>query len=138
MTKKKSKLRKTKTKIVYRYKKPIEDTSKKYKEEIKELEEKKSQLKQKVEQAKENKGRFGRLLIGIKGGLVAGNINKEISMKKRLAIQPEQIQGIKRQIELEKAREELAKIRKRRSQSISFESLGGNEKTRSINFKDLL
>jgi len=137
MTKKKSKRKtsKVKTKIVYREKKPTINTSV-LKSDISKLEERKKQIARKVKSEKKGKKGLGKIWTGIRGGLAQASINAKIKERQTAIRQPIQLQNIKQKIEVEKAKSELAELRKKRE--VSFEDLGGlSSGKKQVNFKDL-
>ncbi|MDD2658020.1 MAG: hypothetical protein PHD04_05270 [Candidatus Pacebacteria bacterium] len=120
-----SKRKKAKVKVIYRTPRlPREDNEKKIKEEIKELAEKKAQLGS-----------------GWRNKLRGFALNKQINEKSQFLRNKQALLNIesntaalKKRIELEKARNELNDLRKKRE--VNFGGFGGAS-SKSIELKDL-
>lgn len=104
---------KTRTKVVYVEKKPSIDTGK-LKQEIQELKQEKERIAKKTKE--------GGAWTKFRGVLAQGAINKQIGERARYIRGERQLPQIKQEIELEKAKTELAELRKKRQ--VDFDSLG--------------
>jgi len=85
--------------------------------EISELQEKRAGIDKKAEEMKKGKGFFGKLGVGIAAGIAKAKYNQQINQRSGFVNQGRQIQQVKRQTELEKAKAELAKAREQNPQN---------------------
>jgi len=135
MTKKRRKKTSVKTKVVYRTR--TIDESPKYRKEIEELEEKKLKVRTAVAEQKKKKGVVGKLLVGLRGVSAQSQINRQIASRRMALDQPRQLGNIKKTIELEKAKQELADIRKRGRVDFGSFCLSGGTKKKELKLEDL-
>jgi len=115
----------TKTKVVYRERKESVDYDAKARKEIEEIEAKKAK-------ALEGKKGLGKFFAGV-------GFNKEIYERKKLIGQGTQLQRLRKQAEIEKAKTEISKLRGERvnfnkKNAIDF---GDLNKSSGIKFDDL-
>ena len=121
-----------KKKIRKMYSKPILDTSKRYKNEIKELEEKKKMIAEKVKKKSSNQKGIKKIFTKFGGAVAVGSINKEIRSRNMVLNQPRRLENLKKQIEIEKAQEELKQLRKKR-----IDIFGNPKGAKEIGLEDL-
>ena len=138
----KKKKQKVKTKIVYRDKTPILDTSK-TKEELSKLQERRVEIGKEVEKSKEGKKGFAKFAAGLGGLAKKGAINKAISQKKRVLGTEaarvrvrQQTEILKERTQLEKARAEFRETRDKGK--VDFDPFKTSEKkSKGIHIDDL-
>jgi len=134
MTKKRKKTKKQK--IVY-LKQNVTRTSNELKRDINDLEVEKRKVNTKVQQIAAKKKGIGKAWTKFRGAVVKGRLNKQINERRKALVRPIQAANIKQEIQIERDRAELAKLRQQRVDAISFESLGGRGKTKSVRLEDL-
>jgi len=121
---------KSKPKVIYRTLKPKEPSVNisKVKDELKDLETRKQQIGTETKKAQEGKKGFSKFLTGLGGISRQAGINKSINERKRIIRGRSQVEYLKQQTEVEKAKRELAEVRGKRvdfnrKNAISYDDL---------------
>lgn len=106
---------------------PNISADKEMKEEIDELQKKRDAINEKAAGMKEGKGFFKRAGVNVAAGIAKMRYNQQINARRKFIGQGKQIQSIKRQTELEKAKAELNKAKQQNQQGINFNKINADD-----------
>ena len=124
-----------KDRVIYRNIKSKEaDYEKIARAEIEKLSEIRRKNIETTEKAKEGKKGFGRFLAGFGPALQRANINAQINQRRKFLRAKQDVRNIKTSVEVEKAKEELAVLRRKRM--VTSEDIFGGTKSnvKKVNF----